>query len=96
MSPSRRRVLQNIFRNAHEAARAIVAKEGVSYRAAFAAALAMEHKAAAERKAKRESDAASYLDCALGLPVRSCPADVKPQMHVPQQPAKPSKGFWGF
>lgn len=50
-------------------------ENGKPYRERFAEALRYEWKQAKERAAWREWSKASRLDCALGLPVRSCQAD---------------------
>ncbi|HXW22028.1 MAG TPA: hypothetical protein VEK14_03900 [Rhodomicrobium sp.] len=95
MSPSRRRILENVFRSAHATARAVAAKEGVSYREALSAALVEAHRAAAARRAKREADAASFLDWALGLPVRSCEADASARDTTSHAAPKPASFFAG-
>jgi hypothetical protein len=48
---------------------------GKTYRERFAEALRYEWKQAKTRAARREWSKATVLDCALGLPLRSCPAD---------------------
>jgi len=48
---------------------------GKTYRERFAEALRYEWKQAKARTARREWNKATLLDCALGLPERSCPAD---------------------
>jgi hypothetical protein len=48
---------------------------GKTYRERFAEALRYEWKQAKARTVRREWSKATVLDCALGLPIRSCPAD---------------------
>jgi hypothetical protein len=48
---------------------------GKTYRERFAEALRYEWKQAKARTTRREWNKATVLDCAVGLPVRSCPAD---------------------
>jgi hypothetical protein len=48
---------------------------GKTYRERFAEALRYEWKKAKERAARRDWNKATVLDCALGLPLRSCSAD---------------------
>jgi hypothetical protein len=48
---------------------------GKTYRERFAEALRYEWKQAKSRAARRDWNKATALDCALGLPLRSCPAD---------------------
>jgi hypothetical protein len=55
---------------------------GKTYRERFAEAMRYEWKQAKERAARREWSKATVLDCALGLPVRSCFADAKPRHGV--------------
>jgi hypothetical protein len=55
---------------------------GKTYRERFAEALRYEWKQAKERAARREWNKATVLDCALGLPLRSCPGDAKPRHGV--------------
>jgi hypothetical protein len=55
---------------------------GKTYRERFAEALRYEWKQARERTARREWNKATVLDCALGLPLRSCPTDAKPRHGV--------------
>jgi hypothetical protein len=55
---------------------------GKTYRERFAEALRYEWKQAKARAARREWNKATAIDCALGLPVRSCPADATPRHGV--------------
>lgn len=55
---------------------------GKTYRERFAEALRYEWKQAKERAARRDWNKATVLDCALGLPLRSCPADVPAQKRT--------------
>jgi hypothetical protein len=55
---------------------------GKTYRERFVEALRYEWKQAKERAARRDWNKATVLDCALGLPLRSCPADSKPRLGV--------------
>ena len=48
---------------------------GKTYRERFVEALRYEWKKAKARTTRREWNKATVLDCALGLPLRSCPAD---------------------
>jgi hypothetical protein len=55
---------------------------GKTYRERLAEALRYEWKEVKERAARREWNKATVLDCALGLPVGSCPVDAKPRHGV--------------
>jgi hypothetical protein len=55
---------------------------GKTYRERFAEALRHEWKQAKARSTRREWNKATVLDCALGLPLRSCPVDAKPRQGV--------------
>jgi hypothetical protein len=64
---------------------------GKTYRERFAEALHYEWKQAKARAARREWNKATELDCALGLPLRSCPADVA---HRPARRLFTSHSGW--
>ena len=55
---------------------------GKPYRERFAEALRYEWQQAKDRASRRRWSAATLVDCALGLPLRSCPADAKPRAGV--------------
>jgi len=55
---------------------------GRTYRERFADALRFEWKKARDNAARRQWNKATVLDCALGLPLRSCPADAKPSRNI--------------
>lgn len=71
-----------IMKEAHFLARWRVLTVGGSYRKWFAKTLAAEWNKAKARAARREWNKATVLECSLGLPIRSCPADAKPRSGV--------------